>query len=52
VAFYLPKNKDAFANLPIIIISHGYNRNLPGTNKTYSHFAENLALQNYFVVSI
>ena len=52
VAFYLPKNKETFTNAPIVIISHGYNRNLPGTNKAYSYFAENLALQNYFVVSI
>jgi predicted esterase len=52
VAFYLPKNKETYTNAPIVIISHGYNRNLPGTNKAYSYFAENLALQNYFVVSI
>jgi len=52
VAFYLPKNKETLTNAPIVIISHGYNRNLPGTNKAYSYFAENFALQNYFVVSI
>ena len=52
VAFYLPKNKESYTNLPIVIISHGYNRNFPGTNKAYSYFAENLSLQNYFVISI
>lgn len=52
VAFYLPKNKTSCANLPIVIISHGYNQNLPGTNKAYSYFAENLSLKNYFVISI
>ena len=52
VAFYLPKNKTSYPNLPIVIISHGYNQNLPGTNKAYSYFAENLSLKDNFVISI
>ncbi len=35
-----------------VLISHGYNENLPGTYLHYSFLAEMLAAEGYFVVSI
>lgn len=37
---------------PLAIISHGWNRNLPGTYLKYSYLAERLAALGYLVVSI
>lgn len=37
---------------PVVIISHGYNENLPGTYLRFSSLAEHLAVHGYTVVSI
>lgn len=42
----------AHANSPVVIISHGYNENLPGTYLRFSSLAEHLAIHGYVVVSV
>lgn len=36
----------------VVVLSHGYNENLPGTYLHYSYLAHALAVHGYFVVSI
>jgi len=52
VTIYKPKKNIKLDDKSVVIISHGYNYNHQGTNRAYSYFAENLAIQNYFVISI
>lgn len=49
-AFYIPDK--AGKHLPVIVLSHGYGRNQPGSNKAYSYLANALAAQGYLVISI
>ena len=51
VAFYYKKGLD-LQKTPIIIFSHGYGRNNPGSNLTYQYLLGNLAQKGYFVASI
>ncbi|MGV4413617.1 alpha/beta hydrolase [Chryseobacterium sp. T1] len=51
VCYYVPKNYKK-EKLPLIIFSHGYGRNQPGSNKEYSALLSELASNGYFVVSI
>lgn len=51
VAFYYKKGLD-IQKTPIIIFSHGYGRNNPGSNLTYQYLLGNLAQKGYFVASI
>lgn len=47
------KRSDAtMAGLRPVLLSHGYNENLPGTYLHYAHLAESLALNGCYVVSI
>jgi pimeloyl-ACP methyl ester carboxylesterase len=48
VAYYKPQN----ANPKIVIISHGYEANQPGSYLKYSYLTDYLASKGYFVVSI
>lgn len=36
----------------VVVFSHGYGRNVPGSNKAYSYLTQELARRGYFVVSI
>lgn len=51
VALYYKKSL-TFTKLPILIFSHGYGRNNPGSNLTYQYLLGNLAENGYFVASI
>lgn len=51
VAFYSKEGSPIDHQRPILL-SHGYNENLPGTYLHYSFLAEFLAKHGYFVVSI
>lgn len=48
VAIYRPSNKKA----EVVIFSHGYNQNDPGSYLQYSYLTEFLASRGYFVLSI
>ena len=52
VAFYLPIVKNKIRNQQLVIVSHGYGKNKPGANKSYSYLTKKLASKGYFVVSI
>jgi predicted peptidase len=52
VALYLPKTNNSIPNQKVVIFSHGYNENKPGSSKAYSFITENLASYGYFVASI
>ena len=52
VALYLPVTSKKISRQKIIIINHGYNRNVLGANKAYSYLATKLAAEGYFVASI
>ncbi len=39
-------------NNKVVIFSHGYGRNLGGSDKEYSHINRNMASHGYFVISI
>lgn len=50
VAIYQPKGE--MKGLPIVIFSHGYGANVPGSYVDYAYLNEALAAAGYFVVSI
>lgn len=51
VAFYYKQGLEK-KKMPVVIFSHGYGRNNPGSNLTYQYLLENLAQKGYFVASI
>ena len=50
VAIYRPSKETKHPVL--VILSHGYQANVPGANKNYSHLARALAGKGYYVASI
>lgn len=52
VAVYLPDEKFLENSPKVIIFSHGYGENQPGSNQAYSYLTENLAANGYLVFSI
>ena len=52
VAYYAPHNKPDGAGCNLVIVSHGYNENRPGSYLGYAYIGEKLAAMGYFVVSI
>jgi predicted dienelactone hydrolase len=52
VAYYAPANKPDGKGCPLVIVSHGYNENRPGSYLSYAYIGEKLASSGYFVVSI
>lgn len=52
VAYYAPANKPDGAGCALVIVSHGYNENRPGSYLNYAYIGEKLASDGYFVVSI
>jgi pimeloyl-ACP methyl ester carboxylesterase len=52
VAYYAPANKPDGKGCPLVIVSHGYNENRPGSYLSYAYIGEKLATSGYFVVSI
>ncbi len=51
IAFYYKQDLEK-KKMPVVIFSHGYGRNNPGSNLTYQYLLENLAGKGYFVASI
>lgn len=51
VALYYKKSL-TLTKMPVVIFSHGYGRNKPGSNLTYQYLLANLAQKGYFVASI
>src|ERR1700749_3870442 len=49
---YYPKTNPAIRHQKLVLISHGYNVNRPGSNKNYSFIANHLASEGYYVASI
>ena len=52
VALYLPSKNMKIEHQQVVILSHGYNVNRPGSNKGYSYLTTFLASKGYFVASI
>jgi hypothetical protein len=52
VAYYAPDYKPDGAGCNLVIVSHGYNENRPGSYLGYAYIGEKLAAMGYFVVSI
>ncbi|MEZ4775326.1 MAG: alpha/beta hydrolase [Bacteroidia bacterium] len=52
VAVFLPENEKQQGRQPVVIFSHGYGENMPGSNLAYSYLTENLAANGYVVFSI
>jgi predicted dienelactone hydrolase len=52
VGLYAPTKQLSTKKLPVIIISHGYNENRPGSYLGYSFIAKEFASKGYFVASI
>lgn len=52
VALYQPKTDKKIIKQKLVILSHGYNANNPGSNLGYTYLTEHLASRGYFVASI
>lgn len=52
VAYYAPDYKQNGVGCNLVIVSHGYNENRPGSYLGYAYIGEKLATMGYFVVSI
>lgn len=52
IAFYTPKTSKKIDRQKLVIFSHGYNQNRPGSYLAYSYLANKLASKGYLVVSI
>jgi dienelactone hydrolase len=52
IALYGSSTQSEIPHQKLVILSHGYNQNQPGSYLRYSYLAENLASKGYFVVSI
>jgi len=52
VTYYAPDYKPGSRGFNLVILSHGYNENSPGSYFGYAYIGEKLAALGYFVVSI
>ncbi len=52
VTTYIPATKKTISQQRVVILSHGYNANKPGSSKSYSYIGKALAAKGYYVVSI
>ncbi|MDX2246458.1 MAG: alpha/beta hydrolase [Bacteroidia bacterium] len=52
VTVYLPEEKSFEDSPKVVIFSHGYGENTPGSNRAYSYINENLAAHGFIVASI
>ena len=52
VGLYAPTKQELNTKLPLIIISHGYNENLPDSYLSYSFIAKEFASKGYIVASM